>query len=386
MPTNRPGDPGDFGKTQAAGGEGAAHDGRSTEIAVDPAREDCFDPAGADPERERMRDLLRASEAQFRQFAEASSDVLWVRDAESLQWEFLSPAFNSVYGISRDVAAPGDDLAQWVELIVPEDREQALDGISRARAGQSVNFEYRISRDGQIRWLRSNVFPMLDKHGRVQRIGGIGRDVTELKAALEHQRGLLAELQHQVRNTLAMIRSIVRRTADFSETVDEFAGHLEGRIAAFSRVEVALTRDPLAGFDLAELISDELRACAAREGKQFALHGPAVRLKPKAAKGIGLAIHELATNAVKHGAFTVADGHIEVRWSKEERDGEPWLAFCWTESGMTGRPVKQVREGFGTILLQQTLQYDLGAIVVRRFEPTGFRCEIGLPFAANASG
>jgi len=328
---------------------------------------------------------LGESEERFRQFAEASSDVLWIWNANSQRWDYLSPAFERVYGMSRQDALDGDSLLQLAQLIVPDDRERALDCFARARAGQRVSFEYRIMQDGRTRWLRSNVFPMFDTHGRVQRIGGIDRDITELKASLEHQRTLLVELQHRVRNTLAVIRSIVRRTAESSETIDDFASHLDGRIGAFSRVQVALTRDPLAGFDLAALIGEELRACATREGKQFTLRGPAVRLKPKVAESIGLAVHELATNAVKHGAFTVVGGRIEVVWCRQEKDGKPWLSLDWTESGMLGRPVAQFREGFGTMLLRQTLQYDVGATVISAFEPDGFRCNIAFPLPADRS-
>jgi two-component sensor histidine kinase len=226
---------------------------------------------------------------------------------------------------------------------------------------------------------------MLDQDGQVQRIGGIGRDITEIKFAVGHQQLLLAELQHRVRNTLAVIRSIVRRTAESSETIDDFANHLDGRIGAFARVQVAMTRDPLVGFDLAELISEELRACAAHEGEQFTLDGPPVRLNAQAAESMGLAIHELATNAIKHGAFTSERGRIQVRWWKDAQDGEAWLAIDWKESGMQGRPVTKGHEGFGTKLLQQTLQYELGAKVARFFEPSGFRCTISIPLDANAS-
>jgi PAS domain S-box-containing protein len=328
---------------------------------------------------------LAESEPLFRQFAEASSDVLLIRNAETMRWEYLSPAFEQTFGMPREDALARDGLLQWLELIVPEDRAQAHDCVLRARAGERVSFEYRVIRGGELRWLRSNVFPMLDESGRVQRIGGIVRDITEVKSAVRHRERLLAELQHRVRNTLAVIRSIVRRTAESSETVDEFAGHLDGRIGAFARVQVALTRDPLAGFDMAELIAEELRACVAREGEQFTLRGPAVRLQPKTAESIGLAVHELATNAVKHGALAVAGGHVEVFWRRETRHGQAWLSLDWSESGMTGRRVAQTREGFGTLLLLRTLPYDLGATVARTFAPSGFRCNISFPLAASAS-
>jgi two-component sensor histidine kinase len=109
-----------------------------------------------------------------------------------------------------------------------------------------------------------------------------------------------------------------------------------------------------------------------------------VRLKSRAAESMALAIHELATNAVKHGALTVDQGHIDVRWLKERRNGEEWLSLEWKESGMRGRPVRQGREGFGTILLRHTLRYDLGAEVTRFYQPDGFRCEIAFPLPGDA--
>ena len=338
-------------------------------------------------DRKISQDALRQSEARFREFGEASSDVLWIRNAETLQWEYLSPAFDRIYGVSRKETSAGNDLFQWSNLIVPEDRKYALDHISRAQAGDRATFEFRIRRpqDGEVRWIRNSVFPMAETDGGIRRIGGIDQDITPLKASLHHQQFLLAELQHRVRNTLAVIRSIVRRTAENSEDVEDFANHLDGRIGAYSRVQLAVTRDPLAGFELGELISEELRACAAHEGEQFTLDGPPVRLNPKAAESVGLAVHELATNAVKHGAFTVEGGRIDVRWRKQLRGDETWLSIDWKESGMTGRPVEQKREGFGTLLLQETLQYDLRAEVRRRFEPQGFECEIAFPFSQNPS-
>ncbi len=133
-------------------------------------------------ERLQASERLRESEERFRQFGEASSDVLWIRDAERLQWEYLSPAFEAVYGIPREDALGANNLRNWADLIVAEDRERALACIARVREGERVRFEYRVRRpDGEIRWLRDTDFPMRGHDGAVERIGGVGHDVTELK-------------------------------------------------------------------------------------------------------------------------------------------------------------------------------------------------------------
>jgi two-component sensor histidine kinase len=210
---------------------------------------------------------------------------------------------------------------------------------------------------------------------------GTAREVAEQfeAGALDNPRLALEETQRRFRNTFATIRSILRQTADSSETVEQFASHLEGRIDALARIQFGLARDPTAGSDLAGLISEELLSCAVREGKHFTMCGPAVRLPPKTAESMGLAIHELATNAVKYGAFSAPRGRVDIGWLAAPRGNHTWLKLDWKESGMRGRPVVEGRRGFGTTLLQEALAYDIGAEVKRIFEPSGFRCAIAFP-------
>lgn len=130
---------------------------------------------------------LRESEERLRNFGEASQDVLWVRDAGTLDWIYLTPAFEEVYGVSREQALKGDNFRNWLELIVSEDRDHAKASIDRVVGGELLTFEYRIRRpsDGEVRWLRDTDFPMRDEHGRVVSIGGIGQDVTFIKTVEE---------------------------------------------------------------------------------------------------------------------------------------------------------------------------------------------------------
>jgi PAS domain S-box-containing protein len=338
-------------------------------------------------EQKRAQEALRSSEERMREFGEASSDELWIREAESLQLEYLSPAYNHIYGISRQDALRGDNFDSWLELIVPEDRERTAANIERIRAGERVAFEYRIRRpaDGEIRWLRDTDFPIRDERGRVARIGGIGQDITELKAAQEHQRFLLAELQHRVRNTLAVIRAIARRTAASSATSEDYASHLEGRIDAFARVQAAATRDPAAGVELGTIVAEELSAAAAREGERIGIEGPPVKLRSKAAEAMGLAVHELATNAVKYGALAARRGRIDVHWGIEAHDGSQVLHFLWQERGLDAPLSPPTRRGFGTEILERTLAYQYRGKTSLNFEPQGLSYEVELPMERIAA-
>ncbi|WP_262269122.1 sensor histidine kinase [Microvirga yunnanensis] len=190
---------------------------------------------------------------------------------------------------------------------------------------------------------------------------------------------LLAELQHRVRNTLAVIRSIARQTAETSETVEDYAMHLEGRIDAFARVQAAVTRDPSAGIDLPSLIAEELLTCATKEGEQFSMSGPDVGLTPKAAETLVLAIHELATNAVKYGALASRKGHVAVAWRLEDRNGDQRLRIDWVETGVPVVSLAPRRSGFGTELLTQTLPYQLRGTTTLSFKPGGLQCTMDLP-------
>jgi len=182
-------------------------------------------------ERARAETALRESEERFRQFGEASHDVLWIRDAKSFQWEYLTPAFETIYGLDRAEALSGDNLANWADLIVPEDRDRALDNLRRVRNGEWVTFEYRIRRpsDGLIRWLRNTDFPVRDASGLVRHIGGIGHDVTGLKRTEE----TLASTELRQRALIEGIPQLIWRAVDGGEWTwaspqwTEFTGQAE---------------------------------------------------------------------------------------------------------------------------------------------------------------
>ncbi|SFH69860.1 CheR family methyltransferase [Bradyrhizobium sp. Gha] len=203
-------------------------------------------------------------------------------------------------------------------------------------------------------------------------------DVTAITRAEERQRLLLAELQHRVRNTLGVVRSIARRSAETSSTVEEYSAHLDGRLNAFARTQALVTRDPEGGVDLEYLVIEELLAYNAREGEQLRVSGPAVRFQPKSAETFALAIHELATNALKYGSLGQPSGRLEISWRIDEASTPPQLLFDWRERG--GPAVTQpARKGFGSELLERTLAFDLKGHTSMSFNGSGLHCQIAIP-------
>ncbi|SDI17194.1 Two-component sensor histidine kinase, contains HisKA and HATPase domains [Bradyrhizobium sp. Rc2d] len=205
-------------------------------------------------------------------------------------------------------------------------------------------------------------------------------DVTAITRAEERQRLLLAELQHRVRNTLGVVRSIARRSAETSTTVEEYASHLDGRLNAYARTQALVTRDPEGGVDLEYLVVEELLAYNAREGEQMRVSGPKVRFQPKAAETFALALHELATNALKYGALSQSTGRIEITWRLDESTEPAELVFEWRERG--GPPVKPpARKAFGIEILERTLAFEFKGQTTLTFSPAGLQCTITIPLS-----
>ena len=198
----------------------------------------------------------------------------------------------------------------------------------------------------------------------------------DLAAAERRGELLRSELQHRVRNVLAILRSVARRTAQTSETAESYAMHLEGRLGAVARAQAMMLRDPADGIDLEEMIAGELLAQAAREDEQISLSGPPIRLCAKAAAAMALAMHELSVNAVKYGALSSPQGRIAVSWRV---DTGPVLQIEWREMGGPAPGAAIRRSGFGTELIEHMLTYELDAKGSLAFASEGVRCNIILP-------
>ena len=192
-----------------------------------------------------------------------------------------------------------------------------------------------------------------------------------------HQNMLMLELDHRVKNTLANIQALVSQTGRTAVSLTDYVIGLEGRIGAMSRAHSLLTSSRWEGASLSGLLNDELAPYA--DGmRRIRLDGPDILLTPKAALALSLALHELATNSAKYGAFSVPDGAVVVQWSL---CGE--ILLSWREVG--GPSVAEpLRRGFGSTLIERSLVIETGGSSILRFPEEGCECEIRIPLSAIA--
>jgi len=187
------------------------------------------------------------------------------------------------------------------------------------------------------------------------------------------------ETQHSVRNILAVVRSIARRSAIGVRSVDEYREYLDGRIGAFSRVQATILRNPGAGGDLEALIADELISFGIRLGEQARIDGPRTRMRDRPAGLVGLALHELALTSINHGAFGEG-GLVDISWHREGAASAD-LCIQWIDRGvgMGDATLATLKRGFGSQLLQEAIAYELAGSTLIDFTEAGMICRIRIP-------
>ncbi|MDQ4061171.1 MAG: PAS domain-containing protein, partial [Pseudomonadota bacterium] len=335
--------------------------------------------------RKRVEEALREGEERLRLALDYSRMGDWSWDAATDLVTF-SPRAAEIFGIP-----PGPHMT-WTELrglLHPEDAERAGAAVERVIAeGSHYDIDYRVTRpeDGRQVWVAANGRASYGRDGRVLGMTGLVQDVTERKRAEERQQLLLHELNHRVKNTLATVQSIAAQTLRNAASPAAFRETFEARLMALSQAHNLLTAGHWQGASLRALLEQEFAPYAdeVRTGvPRFGLDGPDLQLGPKAAVALGMAFHELATNAAKYGALSTESGRVEVLWRTRETESGRHLDLAWAESG--GPPVAPpMRRGFGSRLVERGVAAELGGAVRLDFDPAGLRCEMEIPL--NGAG
>src|SRR4029079_18839534 len=268
-----------------------------------------------------------------------------------------------------------------IKIIPPELRQEEDEILAKLKRGEHIaHYEtVRLAKDGRRLNISLSVSPVFDKTGRIIGASKIARDVTEKKRAEDIQRVLIEELNHRVKNTLAMTQAIASQSLRHAKSASDFVESFTGRVQALAKAHSLLTDRKLEAAELTELVREQVTLGVADE--RVICSGPTVILGAQPAIHLALVLHELATNARKYGGLSVPQGRLSVKWEVHS-SGSRTLLLDWTESG--GPQVSApLTAGFGTTLIERTLHTHGGEATLRD-GVTGVTCKLRLPLGETA--
>ena len=285
----------------------------------------------------------------------------------------LDDRAREIYGFE-----PGEPLrlAAFTRRIDPEDLERVLSLGATNETRRHAEYRIRLP-DGTSRTVATLADITRGPDGTPLRIIGVVADATESRRAEHHQRLLINELNHRVKNTLATVQSIAAQTLRSAPDTASARAAFEARLMALAATHDVLTAESWHGARIADVVSSAMAPFESTRRPQILRSGPPVWVSAPRALALSMALHELATNAVKYGALSQPEGQVRIRW-RRTRANE--LVLEWVEQG--GPQVEPpTRSGFGTRLLERSLARELDGAVEFRFAPEGVSCEIRFPIA-----
>jgi PAS domain S-box-containing protein len=259
-------------------------------------------------------------------------------------------------------------------LIHRDDADKLTDALRALETEtQTERTEFRVHRpDGELRWCIGVAAASRDADGHIVRISGVTIDITDRKQAEERQALLAEEVDHRARNVVAVIQSIMRLTR--TNSIETYLSAVDGRIRALSNAHKLLSRSRWEGADLGKLVDEEFAPYRSEDAKRASSEGPSILLQPSTAQTLALALHELATNAAKYGAWSSDEGRVSLRWAIEPHG----IVLEWQEAA--GPPVSTPsKQGYGTRVVNAGIEHQLGGKVVFDWQPSGLRCTMTVP-------
>ena len=323
------------------------------------------------------RKRLERDQAHLAAIVASSDDAIISHDLDGKITSWNAGA-EKIYGyaVNEMIGQPMSTLLDDLQI------DEWPANLIRLRQGQPVTDIdiSRVTKDDRVIYVSLTISPMRDAQGAIIGASAVARDIALRKIAEQHSEMLMAELDHRVKNILAVVSSVVAQTLKAGGSAQSARAEIEGRIQAISRAHGLLTE--LGGVEgsLAKLVATELKPFNQREN--VTASGDDVALTSRANVSMALAIHELATNAVKYGALSTEEGHLDVTWRVTGSSETPQLELVWLETG--GPPVSQpTTRGYGTKLIELSLVRGLTATVNREFLEAGVRCQILVPLTRN---
>lgn len=320
------------------------------------------------------RTVLEGAGAYFLSIVEASRDCIRVISADGFV-EFMNAQGQALFEIEDFDGR--NRHKYWPDMWPAESRAAVEHALHRAMAGEASAFRAICpTARGALRWWDTTVSPILEQ-GRVTRVLATSRDVTgEMRA--EAQRQLLVnELNHRVKNTLATVQSIASQSLRNAGVDHAVRAAFEGRLMAIAATHNVLTDENWSAASLRQIIDGSVTPYRTHP-HQLTIGGDDLMVSPKPAVVMALAFHELAINALKYGALSAEDGHVDIHWSIEAGQR---LNIEWIEHGGPAvRPPE--RRGFGSRIIELALPNELGGQVDIDYRVEGLRCQIRSPLAA----
>ena len=328
-------------------------------------------------EARQVRAALDESELHFRLMADNISQLAWIADADGLLTWYNRRWYEFTGSNPREMANHG-----WRKAHHP-DHLAAVDAkfFEHVNSGEAWEDTFPLRRaDGTYRWFLSRAQPWKDANGKVRCWFGTNTDITEQLEAERRIELLMLEVNHRSKNMLAMIQSLARRSASHARANADprdnadFVRRLEQRISCLAANQDLLVRRAWSNVPLGELVEAQL-AFLGEALAQIDRGGPPLEVTPGAAETIGMALHELATNALKHGALLVPHGRVRIDWERQRGGG---LVMAWTERG--GPPAQPPEsQGFGNRLIVELPRGKLRGEVAVDYAPEGFSWRLDAP-------
>jgi PAS domain S-box-containing protein len=316
-------------------------------------------------ERKRAEAALRASERQFHTLADSIPQLVWMAEPDGrIFW--VNSHWHDYTGVSSENA----NLKDWQPLLAPASLPDAKRRWAQSlQNGTALEMELSLlGKDGQHRPFLTRVIPLRDATSTVYRWIGTHVDISEQRRREEHIRFIIDELSHRTKNLLAVVMAVANQTAQYASDVKQYQMRFSERLQSLAHCHDLLVKDSWQGASFHDLVSAQMRPFGETNAGRIDATGPPVVLKPDAVQHLGLALHELATNASKHGALSGPHGEVLIRWHVDEADDK--IRIHWCEKG--GPPVMPPqRRGFGRVVIEQIVTRALNGSGLLDFAPAG---------------
>ncbi|WP_372833319.1 sensor histidine kinase [Puniceibacterium confluentis] len=317
---------------------------------------------------------LFESEAKFHAIADFIDQMIW-----STLPDGYHDYYNHRWYEFTGVPAGSTDGDAWSQMFHPDDREKAW-GLWRhsLKTGEPYEVEYRLRhRSGEYRWVLGRAQPVFDKTGKIERWYGSCTEIHQIKLAEEQRQLMLAEMNHRVKNTLAMVNAMVSQTLRQAENLQDAQSSIQSRLGMMALAHDRLIKAAWTETHICEVVEAALAPHHSGNGR-FVVQGADLLIGSKQALALTMALHELSTNATKYGALSIESGVVHVSWSIETGDEQDSFLMVWTESG--GPPVAApTRRGFGSRMIEQALAGYFNGRTELIYDPDGLTFKLRAP-------